>query len=118
MSPAGGLSLTADTRNGPDGQPYWQRGGAPLKRDRGRINWYARDPQWKDVLGFRGAVNIEKPVGEWNRTEVICQGDRMTNKLNGTVMAEAYGLSRSAGKIQIQSEGAEILIRKIELRPR
>lgn len=117
VSPNGGLSLTADTRTGADGQPYWQRGGTPTKRDRGRINWYARDPQWKDTLGFRGTVNIEKPFGGWNRSEVICQGDRMINKLNGEVMTEAYGLSRTAGKIQIQSEGAEILIRKVELRP-
>ena len=117
VSPNGGISLTADTRTGADGQPYWQHGGTPTKRDRGRINWYARDPQWKDVLGFRGTVNVERPAGEWNRSEVICQGDRMTNKLNGKVMTEAYGLSRSAGKIQIQSEGAEILIRKVELQP-
>lgn len=117
VSPNGGLSLTADTRTGADGQPHWQRGGTPVKRDRGRIDWYARDPQWKDALGFRGAVSIERPLGNWNRSEVICRGDRLTNKLNGRVMAEAYGLSRSAGKIQIQSEGAEILIRKIELRP-
>lgn len=117
VSPNGGLSLTADTRTGPGRQLYWQRGGAPTTRDRGRINWYARDVKWTDTLGFRGAVNVEKPLGQWNRTEVICQGDRLTNKLNGKVMAEAYGLRRSAGKIQIQSEGAEILIRKIELRP-
>ncbi len=117
VSPNGGLFLTADARTGADGQPYWQQGGTPVRRDRGRINWYARDPKWKDALGFRGSVNIEKPLGQWNRTEVICQGDRLTNKLNGKLMAEAYGLSRSGGKIQIQSEGAEILIRKIELRP-
>lgn len=117
VSPNGGLSLTADTRTGSDRQFYWQQGGAPTRRDRGRINWYARDPQWKDTLGFRGAVNIENPVGKWNRTEVLCDGDRMTNKLNGKVMAEAYALTRGAGKIQLQSEGAEILIRKVELRP-
>lgn len=117
VSPGGRLFLTADTRTGPDGQPYWQRGGTPVKKDRGRINWYARDPQWKDVAGFRGSVSVEKPLGRWNRSEVICKGDRVTNKLNGKVMAEAYGLSRSEGKIQIQSEGAEILIRRIELRP-
>jgi hypothetical protein len=117
VSQTGGLSLMAETRTGADGQLYWRRGGAVAKRDRGRINWYARDPQWKDLLGFRGAVNIEKPVGEWNRSEVICRGDRMTNKLNGQVMAEAFALSRSSGKIQLQSEGAEILIRKVELRP-
>jgi hypothetical protein len=117
VSPNGGLSLTAETRTGEDGQLYWKRGGTPVTRSRGRIDWFARDPQWKDELGFRGAVNVENPVGSWNRSEVICRGDRLTNILNGQVMAEAYALTRSAGKIQIQSEGAEILIRKIELQP-
>lgn len=117
VTPNGGISLTADTRTGADGQLYWHRGGTAATRDRGRINWYARDPHWKDTLGFRGSVNVEKPLGQWNRTEVVCRGDRLTNILNGTAMAEAYGLSRTAGKIQIQSEGAEILIRRLELRP-
>jgi len=117
VSQTAGLSLTADVRTGTDKQLYWQRGGTPTRRDRGRINWWARDVNWQDALGFRGAVNVENAVGAWNRTEVICQGDRLTNKLNGKVMTEAYGLNRSAGKIQIQSEGAEIWIRKVELRP-
>lgn len=117
VSPGNRLFLTADTRTGSDGQPYWQRGGTPTKKDKGRINWYARDLRWKDAINFRGAVNVEKPVGRWNRSEVICRGDRMTNKLNGKVMAEAYALSRTSGKIQIQSEGAEILIRRIQVQP-
>jgi hypothetical protein len=117
VSQNGGLLLTADVRTGSDRQLYWQRGGTPTKRDRGRINWWGRDLKWTDTLDFRGAVNVENAVGKWNRTEVLCQGDRLTNKLNGKVMTEAYGLSRSSGKIQIQSEGAEILIRKVELRP-
>jgi hypothetical protein len=117
VSQNGGLLLTADVRTGSDRQLYWQRGGTPTKRDRGRINWWGRDLKWTDTLDFRGAVNVENAVGKWNRTEVLCQGDRLTNKLNGKVMTEAYGLSRSSGKIQVQSEGAEILIRKVELRP-
>ena len=45
-----------------------------------------RDPAWKDVKGFRGKNDVEKPVGEWNRLECICDGDKITNVLNGTVV--------------------------------
>jgi hypothetical protein len=37
--------------------------------------------------------------------------------LNGRVVSQAYELSHRQGKIQIQSEGAEVFIRKVELRP-
>lgn len=110
-------ALTADVRIGPDNQPYWQRGGVPKRMDKGRFNWYGRDPQWKDVLGFRGAQDVEKPHGEWNRLEVICDSARITNILNGVTVNEGYDSTHTAGKIQIQSEGAEIFFRRIELHP-
>jgi hypothetical protein len=108
--------MTCDVRR--DGRElYWQKGGEPVTRDSGRFNWWGRDPQWKDVKGFRGPKDVEKPVGEWNRQEVICFGDTITNILNGVVVNYGYNSDHTEGKIQIQSEGAEIFIRKVELRP-
>jgi hypothetical protein len=98
-------------------QNVWDKNGKPKTIDRGRINWFGRDPQWKDTLGFRGPQDLDKPVGEWNRQEVIARGDKLTYILNGVVTLECYDLSHTAGKIQLQSEGAEILFRKVELRP-
>jgi len=109
-------SLTAETRS-EGGQLYWRPGGTRVTRDQGRFDWYGRDPQWKDVLGFRGAREVEKPTGEWNRSEVICDGDTITNVVNGVVVNHATNSSHAAGKIQIQSEGAEILVRRVEVRP-
>ena len=37
--------------------------------------------------------------------------------LNGVTVNELSGSSHTAGKIQIQSEGAEIFVRTVELRP-
>ncbi len=96
---------------------YWQSGGTPTTRDSGRFDWWGRSPEWRDDLGFRGPHDVEKPTGEWNRHEVIVDGDKITCILNGVVVIHGYGSSHQAGKIQIQSEGAEILIRKVELRP-
>ena len=110
-------SLTCETRVGSDGQFYFEKGGKPVTRDSGRFNWWGRDPSWKDVLGFRGARDVEKPAGEWNRMEVICDGDSITTILNGLVVNIGTKSSLTRGKILFQSEGAEILFRKVEVRP-
>jgi len=110
-------SLTCETRVGPDKQLYYEKGGKPVTMDGGRFNWWGRDPAWKDVLGVRGPRDIEKPVGEWNRMEVICDGDTITNIVNGYVVNVGTKSSLTMGKLQFQSEGAEIIFRKIEIRP-
>jgi hypothetical protein len=109
-------SLTCEVRIGPDKQPYYEK-GAKSVTDGPRVNWWGRDPAWKDVLGFRGKNDVEKPVGEWNRMEVICDGDTITNIVNGYVVNAGTRSSQTEGKIQFQSEGAEIFFRKIEVRP-
>ena len=83
----------------------------------GRINWFGRDPEWKDVLGFRGKYDVESPDGKWTRLEVICHGDKITNIVNGKVVNLGTKSSLTRGKIIFQSEGAEIFFRKIELTP-
>lgn len=84
---------------------------------KGRLNWFGRDPQWKDQLGFRGQRDVERPTGEWNRQEIVADGDRLTTILNGVTVNEAFELSHAAGRIQLQSEAAEILIRNVDLYP-
>ena len=82
----------------------------------GRINWYGRDPQWKDTKEFRGANDVEKPVGQWNKLECIADGNDITIILNGKKVNYATKVQPSKGKIQIQSEGAEIFVRKVEMK--
>lgn len=110
-------SLTVESRLGPDKQYYFEKGGEPVTRDSGRYNWWGRDPEWKDVLGFRDKLGVEKPAGEWNHLEVICDGDKITIIMNGVLVNEGTNSSHTKGKILIQSEGAELFFRKIELRP-
>ena len=63
------------------------------------------------------ARDVEKPAGEWNRMEVICDGDTITNIVNGYVVNVGTRSSLTKGKILFQSEGAEIFFRTIEVRP-
>jgi hypothetical protein len=110
-------SLTCETRVGPDGQLYFEKGGKAVTSDSNRFNWWGRDPAWKDRLGFRGSRDVEKPTGEWNRMEVICDGGSITTILNGLLVNIGTRSSLTKGKILFQSEGAEIQFRKIEVRP-
>lgn len=83
----------------------------------GRINWFARDPEWKDVFGFRGDNDIEKAVGEWNKLECIVEEGTISIFLNGILVNKATDVKPKKGRIQIQSESAEIFFRKVELTP-
>jgi hypothetical protein len=100
-----------------DGEPAYDPRGEAREFEGGRINWYGRDVDWKDALGFRGREDVESPLGGWTRLEVIADGGRLTNLVNGRVVNEGSGSSLTGGKILLQSEGAEIYFRLIELRP-
>ena len=97
------------------GSYIFKPGGSLATINSGRINWFARDPDWKDVKGFRGKNNIEKTAGEWNRVECIAEGDKISIFLNGALVNQAIHVKPSKGRIQIQSEGAEIFFRRVEL---
>ena len=81
------------------------------------IAWIDKDTAWKDVPGFRGRNDVESPLGEWTRLEIVCSGDRITIFVNGRRVNEAYNVFPAAGKILLQCEGSEIFFRKIELHP-
>jgi hypothetical protein len=100
-----------------EGTKRWNPNGVPADFNKGRIDWLRRDPDWKDVLGFRGRADAEKPVGEWNHLEAICDGGNITYFVNGEKVMEAWDGSFKAGQLMFQSEGAEIYFRKIEVHP-
>lgn len=58
----------------------------------------------------------EKPSGEWNRVEVIADKGKCTHIVNGVIVNEATDASLRSGRILIQSEGAEIYYRKIDIK--
>jgi hypothetical protein len=100
-----------------DGSYLFKADGAPATIHGGRINWFGRDPQWKDVKGFRGAKDVEKPLGKWNKLVCLAQGKEITIYLNGTLVNHAIDVQPQKGKIQVQSEGAEIFVRKMDITP-
>ena len=101
------------------GTKGWDPAGtlAEFGRGKNRVDCRYKDPQWKDELGFRGARDVENPVGQWNRVEVICDGRTLSYFLNGQKINELLECSFTAGKILFQTEASETFFRKIELHP-
>lgn len=66
----------------------------------------------------------ENPTGQWNTLDLYCHGDTSVHVVNGKVMMILYHnrqlengqeLPLTKGKIQIQSEGAEVYYRGIKI---
>lgn len=65
---------------------------------------------------FQKKKDAEKPHGKWNRIEVIAEGGKCRHLVNGVLVNEGTEASVSKGRIVLQSEGAEVFYRKVELR--
>jgi 3-keto-disaccharide hydrolase len=61
--------------------------------------------------------NVEQPIGEWNQYEITCRGDEIKIAVNGKLVNEARKSELTKGRIALQSEGAEIHFKDIELKP-
>ena len=59
----------------------------------------------------------EKPLGEWNRMEIVCRGNEIIVQVNGDLVNHATNVSETQGAIALQSEGTPIQYRHIVLRP-
>lgn len=116
------VSLTVETTKDRNGKIVWQKGGQPVTvKPRTNmpecIGWFGKDPDWKDLLGFRGQRDIESPGKAWTRLDVICDGRHIIYRVNGIQANEGFDAEPSSGKILIQTEAAEAYIRRFELQP-
>lgn len=59
----------------------------------------------------------EKPHGEWNTVQVVAKGSYIRHLVNGHVNMVGYMASLTRGRINLQSEGAEVYYRNITLEP-
>jgi putative membrane-bound dehydrogenase-like protein len=110
-------SLSAEFTLDRDKEKIWKQGSPRQTVTKGRINWRGRDEDWSDTVGFRGKNDVESPSGEWNRLEVIAKGDTLQYFVNGALINEAFDCKPAEGKILLQTEGAEMIVRRYELYP-
>jgi hypothetical protein len=71
-------------------------------------------------------MDAENPTGEWNVLDLYCYGDTSIHVVNGKSVMILYHQKQmeggqsfplTKGKIQIQSEGAEVYFRQIKIQP-
>lgn len=74
----------------------------------------------------RHSVDAEKPRGEWNTLELICFNGDSIHIVNGQVVMRLQNAQRldgaspaplTAGAISLQTEGAEVFYRAVEIQP-
>jgi hypothetical protein len=75
--------------------------------------------------GFMPAGDLEKPAGQWNVLDLYAVGDRSVHVVNGKVAVVLTGLRQTVdgkeipltrGRIELQTESAEIFFRNIQIR--
>jgi len=76
--------------------------------------------------GIKKAMNAEKPLGEWNTVELYSVGRTTVHVVNGEIVmvntntgVYENGEIRplNSGRIQLQSEGSELYIKSIRVKP-
>ena len=115
---------------------YWGVAGGIEDTHARKINdsMYVYDPngEWyrfqAETKVGRRCIKIgdaEKPSGEWNQLDLYTHGDTSIHVINGQLMMILYHSSQweggkliplVKGRIQVQSEGAEIFLKNIRIR--
>ena len=85
-----------------------------------RDGWIFERPgkqPYKNVTGFRGPNELEKPYGEWNILEITCDGTEIKVSVNGTLTIHGTNAEPRSGRILIEAGNADIFFRRIDLLP-
>lgn len=98
--------------------------------DNGKFKYNASGPlqefDWRDSRYCQRSSDYEKPNGEWNTVDIYAFGDESIHVVNGKKNMHLKDIKfveddksepLTKGKIQLQSEGAEIFYRNIRIRP-
>ncbi len=109
-------TIEAQLRSGDAGDLYgfW---GMKVTGDPKRARSKSGDPVLGDMTGVAKAAGAEKPVGQWNRYEILLDGTRLEVSVNGTKVNSATVADVLPGPIGLQSEGGEVHFRTVELQP-
>ena len=78
------------------------------------------DPKRTTNKGARIVKNgpdSQKPVGEWDTMEVVVDHGTLTFTVNGVVQNVVTDTESLAGKVGLQSEGAAMEFRKVQITP-
>jgi hypothetical protein len=98
------IECQLETNNAGD---IWVIDGFPIKPDPRTRR------QGRHIPNFE--KSNEKPLGQWNNYEITADGTNLKLVVNGALQNQATDVQEIPGKILLQSEGAEIEFRNLEL---
>lgn len=76
-----------------------------------------RDEQAWGMKHIFRSENFENPHGEWNTIEIIADGNRIEHYVNGHLVNCGTNVDVDAGRILLQSEGAEVYYKSVKITP-
>ncbi len=108
-------SLEAQLNSGAAGD-FWGLDGYAFTGPAQRFKRLQHD-QFGTLRNLQKTQDAEKPLGQWNRYEIVADGETVTVKINGRMVNRATGCDVVAGKICLTAEGDEIHFRNVQLTP-
>jgi len=99
-------SVEAQLQSGRAGD-FWCIGEFPM----------TTDPERTSGRNTRHRFANERPIGQWNRYEIVVDGGTVTLVVNDEVLNVATEVERVPGWIALQSEGAEIHFGEVTVTP-
>ena len=109
-----GTTVQVNMTKDENGKPKYDPSGSPETFDS------------HDMRYCQKSADFEKPNGEWNTVEIYAFGDESIHVVNGRKNMHLKSIRYfvndkpaplTNGKIQLQSEGAEVFFRNIRIRP-
>ncbi len=111
------VDITSDTLKAADGRTRWNKDGKKTPYSGKQFWWSKHQVGFKELLDTRGKHDVASPLGEWTKVECICDGNRITVKINGQTVNECYSVFPAGGRILLENEKNEIYFRNFEIRP-
>lgn len=99
-------SIEAQLQSGAAGD-FWRFGGFPMQSD----------PTRTRGRNTKGSGTNERPIGAWNEYEITVWKGHVVLRVNGAILNQAWDCEEVAGKIGLQSEGAEIHFKDLAIVP-
>jgi len=76
------VQITSEVVLGPVNRPRWKPGGMSQVFTGGQLWWSRHDLEFKELLDARGREDAESPLGEWTWVDCLCEGGRITVRVN------------------------------------
>jgi hypothetical protein len=109
-----GFKMATDSPRDPNSERHFARiGDKFVKPESTGEQPKAKARPKYDIVGKQ----VEKPVGEWNQYEITCKGDTIKVVVNDHHVNTGTQAEATKGKILLQSEGAPVVFRNIEISP-